>query len=122
MLLKKDHSLGELLCDQIWMDGDKNDISEGEETEKAQGENQGLDEYEDNFASQNPDAFDKVCRYNAGELRSVRIRDASPRGTFDESDSARKRHSRRRQGILNLTFFFLLVVSFFSTSRPHSFI
>ncbi|KAJ5828061.1 uncharacterized protein N7525_006314 [Penicillium rubens] len=41
------------------MDGDKNDISEGEETEKAQGENQGLDEYEDNFASQNPDAFDK---------------------------------------------------------------
>ncbi|CAG8880473.1 unnamed protein product, partial [Penicillium egyptiacum] len=67
------------------------------EMEKAYREDQGLDDYEDDVTSQDPKASEKLHRYNAGELRSrVRFRDVSPGESSDESDSARKPHSRRR--------------------------
>ncbi|KAJ5504616.1 hypothetical protein N7463_007490 [Penicillium fimorum] len=79
------------------LDGDKTIYQKAMEMEKSYRENQGLDDYEDDSASEEPRASEKPRRYKAGVLRShVRFRDVSPGESSDEGDYARGPYSRRR--------------------------
>lgn len=78
------------------LDGDKTIYQKAMEMEKAYRENQGLEDYEDDSASEEePRASEKPRQYNAGVLRShVRFRDVSPGESSDEGDYAREPYSR----------------------------
>ena len=79
------------------LDGDRTIYQKAMEMEKAYRENQGLEDYEDDWASEEePRASEKPRQYNAGVLRShVRFRDVSPGESSDEGDYAREPNSRR---------------------------
>ncbi|KAJ5927155.1 hypothetical protein N7516_008928 [Penicillium verrucosum] len=79
------------------LDGDKTIYQKAIEMEKAYRENQGLEHYEDDSASEEePRASEKPRQYNAGVLRShVRFRDISPGESSDEGDYAREPYSHR---------------------------
>ncbi|KUM61393.1 hypothetical protein ACN42_g5718 [Penicillium freii] len=79
------------------LDGDRTIYQKAIEMEKAYRENQGLEDYEDDSASEEePRASEKPRQYNAGVTRShVRFRDVSPGESSDEGDYTREPHSRR---------------------------